>query len=141
METKSLSTNKSAILANNAFEIKRLKKRVAEDLVKIGELLTESKKMLGHGNWLPWLDKEFGWSADMALNLMNTYEMFKSRDFRNMSTISLPASALFLLAAPSTSESIRNEVLNKAESGAKITHTEVKKAVAEVKVNRLPVDK
>jgi hypothetical protein len=41
---------------------------VIGDIIEIGRLLTEVKKIAGHGNWLPWLDREFGWSDSTALH-------------------------------------------------------------------------
>ena len=49
------------VLAQNAEAIRALGKRVIGDIIEIGRRLTEAKKIVGHGNWLPWLDREFGW--------------------------------------------------------------------------------
>jgi hypothetical protein len=55
------------IVAEHAEAIRSLGRRVVADVIEIGRRLTECKKLLGHGNWLPWLDREFGWSEDTAL--------------------------------------------------------------------------
>ena len=57
----------SNILAEHAAEIRRLGKRVVADVVEIGRHLSECKAICGHGNWLPWLEREFGWTDDTAL--------------------------------------------------------------------------
>jgi hypothetical protein len=53
-------------LTERAGQIRSLGKRVITDVIEIGRLLAECKEHCGHGNWLPWLDREFGWSADAA---------------------------------------------------------------------------
>jgi hypothetical protein len=47
------------LLAQNAASIHQLEKRVIGDVVEIGRLLTECKQLLGHGNWLSWIAREF----------------------------------------------------------------------------------
>src|SRR5258708_1878960 len=63
------------ILAQNAEVIRALGKRVVGDIVEIGRRLSESKKVCGHGRWLPWLDREFGWSEQTARNYMALHEL------------------------------------------------------------------
>jgi len=50
------------VLDGYAKQIRVLAKRTVDDLVKIGELLAKAKKRAGHGNYLPWLERELGWS-------------------------------------------------------------------------------
>jgi hypothetical protein len=86
--------------------------------------LTESKKLCGHGNWLPWLEREFGWEDRTALNFMQVHAMVgKSEKFADLS---LPVSGLYLLAAPSTPEEVRDEVAIRAAAGEKITVADVR---------------
>src|SRR5438093_5786420 len=66
-----LKINDSAILAQNAHEIKKLGKRMIDDLIKIGKLLVESKNVCRHGNWEQWLKNEFGWTQMTATRYMN----------------------------------------------------------------------
>ena len=61
------------VLAEHAAVIRRLGKRVLVDTIEIGKRLTEAKKIVGHGKWAEWLNKEFGWSADTALNFMRIF--------------------------------------------------------------------
>jgi hypothetical protein len=115
------------ILAEHADAIRELHKRVAGDVIEIGRLLTECKRICGHGNWLPWLDREFRWTDDTALNFMRVYEL--SRKSRNFRDLSLPISALYLLAAPSTPETARAECFKRAGAGEVIQFSEVKRVV------------
>jgi hypothetical protein len=54
------------ILAEHAAEIRRLGKRALADVIEIGARLTKCKPICGHNNWLPWLDREFGWEATIS---------------------------------------------------------------------------
>jgi Protein of unknown function (DUF3102) len=112
------------ILAENAKVIRTLGKRAIGDVIEIGRRLTESKKLCGHGNWLPWLEREFGWEDRTALNFMQVHAMVgKSEKFADLS---LPVSGLYLLAAPSTPEEVRDEVAIRAAAGEKITVADVR---------------
>jgi hypothetical protein len=82
------------LLANT---IRSLRKRAADDIIEIGFRLTEAKDLAGHGNWLPWLEREFGWSEQTARNYMQVHEMAKSQNFGDLD---LPVSSLYLLASP-----------------------------------------
>ena len=67
------------ILAQNAEAIRALGKRVIDDIIEIGRLLTEAKQIAGHGNWLPWLEREFQWTDDTALNFMRVHAFVRIR--------------------------------------------------------------
>ena len=43
-------------------------------MIEIGRRLTEMKKICGHGNWLQWLQREFGWTDRQALNYMRVHK-------------------------------------------------------------------
>ena len=123
------------ILAKHAAAICRLGKRVVADVIEIGRLLTECKRICGHGNWLPWLDREFGWTDDTALNFMRVYELSKSRNFRDLS---LPLSGLYLLAAPSTPQEARDEIIERAQAGEKIPVVEAKRIIEHAQNQQQP---
>src|ERR1700730_71195 len=114
--------------------INTLRKRAASDIIEIGQRLIEAKAIAGHGNWLPWLEKEFGWTDQTARNYMQVYECAKSQNFLNLD---LPVSALYLLAAPSTPPEAVETVINRAKAGEKVTG-EVKKVVQEAKSKSSP---
>ena len=102
--------------------IRALGKRVIDDIIEIGRLLTEAKQIAGHGNWLP------GWMGIRVdrrhcLNYMRCHEMAKSRKFRDLN---LPGRGLYLLAAPSTPEETREAVIARAESGERLSVEDVR---------------
>jgi DUF3102 family protein len=55
--------------------INALRKRAGEDIIEIGCRLIEAKAIAGHGNWLPWLEREFGWTDKTAENYMNVFRL------------------------------------------------------------------
>ena len=117
------------ILAQNAEVIRALGKRVIGDIIEIGRRLTEAKQVAGHGNWLPWLDREFGWTEQTALNFMRVHELAsKSKKFLDLS---LPVSGLYMLAAPSTPEEARDQVIARAEGGERLSVKDVRNLIEE----------
>jgi hypothetical protein len=118
-------------LARYANDIRVLRKQVSSDIIEIGRMLVESKKLVGHGNWLSWLEREFQWTDDTALNYMRVHELAKNRNFRDLSKI--PISGLFLLAAPSTPEVAKLEATSRAEAGEPMTVNTVKEIVGHAK--------
>jgi hypothetical protein len=134
------------LLADHVSEIRRLGKRVINDIIEIGRRLIECREILrelyGHGHWYDWLDKEFGWSKQTALNFVRVYEMSKCQNFVDLDLpdLAIPASALYLLAAPTTAETVRAEVLEKAKAGKKVFVADVKKAIAGTKTQASKIE-
>jgi hypothetical protein len=114
-------------LAKHAEAIRSLGKRVIADVIKIGKHLTEAKELCGHGNWLPWLEREFGWTDKTAKRLMAVYDL--NGKFDNLSDLEIPVSTLYLLAAPSTPTPVVEKVIERAKAGEKIGVAEVKDAI------------
>jgi len=106
------------VLDGYAKQIRVLAKRTVDDLVKIGELLAKAKKRAGHGNYLPWLERELGWSPDWAQNLIDLFAFSRTAKFRKVRH--LPAAALYLLAKKSTPEAVLDAVIERAEAGQKL---------------------
>jgi hypothetical protein len=78
-------------------KVAALGKRVIGDVIEIGRRLTACKVQCGHGNWLPWLEREFGWTDETARRYINVADMGKSHNLLNLE---VPVSSLYLLAAP-----------------------------------------
>ncbi|BAZ51968.1 hypothetical protein NIES4103_46270 [Nostoc sp. NIES-4103] len=111
-------------------EIKGLMRRTAQDINEIGQKLIEVKQYLGHGNFTNWLKLEFNWSVSTATKFMHVAEQLKSVNFTNLN---ISASALYTIAAPSTSKEARTEVLKRAVMGENISYTQAKKIVSKYK--------
>jgi hypothetical protein len=61
--------------------------------------------------------------------------MAKTRNFRDLD---LPVSALYKLASPSTPEAVRSEVLDRAESGERLSHKQVAATITQAKAAAVP---
>jgi DUF3102 family protein len=80
-------------LAEHAAAIRRLGKRIFKDVVEIGRRLADCRdNHLKHGQWLPWLEREFGWTEQTALNFIRVHEAAtKSKKFLDLN---VPVSSL-----------------------------------------------
>jgi Protein of unknown function (DUF3102) len=114
------------VLAEHATAIRQLGKRVVADVIEIGARLTECKRVCGHGNWLPWLDREFGWNETTAQRFIRVHKLAQSKSGK---LPDLPMSAFYLLAAPSTPKEATDEIIERAQSGKVIKFSEVRDAI------------
>jgi len=103
-------------------EIRGLMKRTAQGIVEIGQKLIEVKEKLGHGRFLGWLQAEFAWTDETARRFMNVAQEFG----RIPQLVDFAPSALYILAAPSTPKTAREEAIARAEAGESITYTTAK---------------
>jgi len=62
-----------------------------------------NRAVIGHGNFLPWIDAEFGMGATTAQKMMRVAEVYG----KNTPSVNLPLSALYELAAPKTPLEVR----------------------------------
>jgi Protein of unknown function (DUF3102) len=120
----SLDLDTASFVRQQTGELKALMQRAAQDIFEIGQRLIEVKEKLGHGNYLNWLEAEFGWTDRTARNYTTVAKQFKSETISNLP---IAPSALYILAAPSTPVEIREEAIARAQSGEPITK---KKATA-----------
>jgi Protein of unknown function (DUF3102) len=114
-------------LIGKAVAIRRLGKTVIANAIKIGGHLLEAKDKCGHGRFGPWLRAEFGWSERTALRFTQLHGLGKSAKLADLEALDL--SGAYLLAAPSTPPEVVEEVIAKAASGEKVSHSEVKAAI------------
>jgi hypothetical protein len=103
------------------------------DVIEIGECLAQVKARLDHGQWLPWLKAEFGWSEQAARKFMSVHRMVESKSLKFSDLEPIDVSALYLLAAPSTPEPAREGVAEAAAEGARVTHQQAQAAVGAAK--------
>jgi ribosome-associated translation inhibitor RaiA len=115
------------LLAEHAEAIRVLGRRVVGDVIEIGRRLVESKRICGHGRWLPWLEREFAWTDKTAERYINVFQMVSK--FDNLSNLDIPLSGLYLIAA--APEEAQTEVLESAVAGQKMSLAEVEKMVAD----------
>ncbi len=111
------------VVQQRTSEIKTLIQRTAQDIFDIGQKLVEVKASLGHGHFRSWLKAEFEWSVSTATRFMQVAEQFK---YTNLIHLSIAASALYELAAPSTPEAARLEAIERASKGELISYSKAK---------------
>lgn len=102
-----------------------LLKRAGTDIIEIGQTLLEVKALLPHGQFGLWLAAEFGMTDRSARNFMTVAERFKSETVSDL----IAPRALYLLAAPSVPDEARQEAIERAEAGEKITHSTAREIV------------
>jgi hypothetical protein len=112
-DIKTPEAEKAATLALHAVEIRLLGQRVASDVIEIGQLLTECKKLVGHGNWGAWLEREFGWTDRQARRFMSVQQLAGKTD--NLSDLNIDVSSLYAIAAPNTPDEVRDEIIDRAK--------------------------
>lgn len=124
------------VLTEHADAIRALGKQTIENIIEIGRRLTDAKRIAGHGNWLPWLDREFGWSRQTADRFIQVFEA--SGKLPNLSNLELPVSGLYMLAAPSTPPEARDAVIERAKAGEPVTVAGIKRVIEKAKGRRQP---
>lgn len=113
--------------------IHALARVTAQNIVEIGQHLTDVKARLPHGHFLDWIDREFAWSERHARNYMMVHDRFKTANF---SALDIDVSSLYLIAAPSVPQPVREEVLDRAQRNGGIGYSEVKQMVREAREQR-----
>ncbi|MEG4005572.1 DUF3102 domain-containing protein [Microcoleus sp. Pol11C1] len=126
-----LESQERIVVQQRTGEIKERLQRSAQDIWEIGQKLADVRSHLKHGQFDVWLKAEFGWSRRTAYNFINVYEAFPER--ANFAQINIATSALYLLAAPSTSQELRDEVLQRAKEGEPVTYKEIRQVIKEEK--------
>lgn len=112
--------------------------------IKIGQELLAVKETLEHGQFLPWLQAEFGWSQRTAYNFMSVAERF---ELATVASLPIQPSAAYILAGPTVSDEVRQAAIEKAREGDEINTAVVKELVAETKkkgkrkAKQVPTDK
>lgn len=118
-----LTPEQRVLVEQRTSEIREQLRRTAQDIWEIGQSLAEVRAQLKHGQFDTWLKAEFGWSRRTAYNFINVYETFGNR--ANLAQIDIATSALYLLAAPSTPQNLREQYIEEAKAGKRITHKEL----------------
>lgn len=109
-----------------------IKARTSQTIWENGRDLLEVKGRLEHGLFMEWCKASLPWSKTTVADMMNVAKQFPN--FRNSE---ISKSVLYLLAAPSTPESARDEALERAESGEKLSTSETKEVISRHKKGEL----
>jgi hypothetical protein len=110
--------------------IRKSLRRVLESAVAIGRDLSRARDLVGHGNFLAWLKREFPGSERTAQSYMDLARHFEgiTAQFADLNLTTAKA-----LVATSTPAVVRDELFARAEDGEKITSEEVRQRIAEAK--------
>ncbi|MDV2994658.1 MAG: hypothetical protein N4J56_004312 [Chroococcidiopsis sp. SAG 2025] len=113
-------------------EIQALVKRTAQDIIEIGQKLNAVKEKLKHGRFIDWIEAEFHWSYPTAARFMQVADRFGSQIYQ---IDKFAPSAMYELAAPSTSKQAMEEAIALAASGESITYSKAKALKKKYKVS------
>ena len=116
-------------LQMSAERVRMRMERTVEDIIEIGrELKTAQRSLANHhgGTFVSWIQSEFEMSHQTAYKMMRVAEQFGD-GFKP--GLKLPVNAFYLLAAPSTPESVREA----ARKGELMTTKDVEQAIARAK--------
>jgi hypothetical protein len=131
-ETVALVPHQTEIeLAEHAAVIRALGKRMISDVLEIARRLKDAKRLAGHGGWLPWLDREFGWSEDTAERFMSLNRL--QGQIPQIAEYDLPVSGLYMLAAPNTPDEARDAVIERAQNGEALSLKDVQRMIQEAR--------
>lgn len=133
---ETLTSEQRTLVKQCTGEIRERLQRSAQDIWEIGQRLFDVRAQLKHGQLESWLKAEFGWSRRTAYNFIKVYEAFGER--AKLAQVDIATSALYLLAAESTPQEVREEYLLKAEKGEKITHKELRSDIEQKKQKSTP---
>lgn len=97
---------------------------------KIGQrLILVRERLKPLGQWGAWLDREFGWSDQTALNYISVAELgAQNPKFLELES-QFARTALTKLAQDSTPPAAREEALRRAEAGEKVTNRDAEELV------------
>jgi hypothetical protein len=98
--------------------------------IKIGQELLVVKETLEHGQFLPWLQAEFGWSQRTAYNFMSVAERF---ELARIASLQIPPRLRTSWPVHRCPTRPARSQSKKAEAGEEITTAVAKEIVAEAK--------
>ena len=108
----------------------RIRKRTYDSYIENGRDLIAVKAELGHGAFGCWLRAELKMSERSAQNLMAAAELV---DTKSANIADLPVTAIYRLAAPSTPECVRDQIIARVERGEALALRDVTAAIADGK--------
>ncbi len=108
-------------------QIKKIQGQELEARVEIGLGLLQAKQLLAHGQFRPWVRREFRWSERTATNYIKLAQHYKGKTAK---FADLDLGTALTLVADATLEKVRDEVFNRADNGEKIIREEVRKQIA-----------
>ena len=127
-----LADARLADLAEIAERIKARIKRTTADVIATGKDLLLAQQRIGAGDLLSWVERELGMTRRWAQLQMRVAQTLGANEIIS----SVPPTFLYLLAAPSTSDPIRNEVVADLQAGRVIDHRAVEARIKQEREGR-----
>jgi hypothetical protein len=113
-------------------QIRGLGKMVVSGIVEIGRKLVEVKERVGYPGFVAFVTGRLGWSERSGNNFIAVFEMISTAKFA-VEDMMIDATALYLLATPSTPALVRDEVLAKAVEPGGVSREEANRMVKEAR--------
>jgi len=109
-----------------------IKMRMRGVVIEVGAALRRIKDRLGHGRFGKWLSAEFGFTERTAQNYMAAAALVAKYE-----TVSyLQPKTLYQLAAPTTPDAVRDEIIQRFNAGERVADQTVKELISEAKWQR-----
>lgn len=125
-----LDSDIEKVVKQCADQIKSLMHQTIKTNIEIGHNLIKVKQELKHGQFVKWIKSEFSWGLTTAYKFIhvaeNCEEVRKFSQYENL----IDTSTLYLIAAPSTPQKARQELLNLVKEGEKVTNGKACKVIA-----------
>jgi hypothetical protein len=148
-QLRSRSVSLLPSISDTEAELQRMANRIreagddaCEAIIEIGTELMAAQKLLAHGDWLPWLKREFGWGQAQAYRLMQVAEVFgpMAKEQGNLSpVINFDISALYVLAAKhKAAQEARWAALALAAAGERVTKAKAQALLKQQQAKALP---
>lgn len=100
-------------------------KRMTSDIIELSQIAHEYHQAFGYQEYIGWIS-ELGLSKRTGVNFLNVHEKFGSANF---ALNDIQPSILYLLSEPNVPESARQEAIEKAESGEKLSVKDTKELI------------
>src|SRR5215469_2453792 len=127
-----LPTDTAAALQHSAERIRCLGSTQNSTIIEIGRELITAKSRLDHGQFTSWIEAEFRMSIRMAQRYMAVAE--RLADKNDIVSLFKPT-ALYALAAPSTPQSVHEDVTVRIKRGEVITTKDVKGLITTARID------
>lgn len=127
-------------LAQAEGQIRGYGKLVVSGIVEIGRKLVEVKGRVGYSGFVVFVTERLSWSERAGNRFVSVAEMFTTANLA-VDDLSIDASSLYLIAAPSTPAEVRGKVLEQAAEPEGISRAQVEKLVTAARQQQAEADR
>jgi hypothetical protein len=108
---------------------RKIRNEASKTVMMVGEILIEVKDLVKHGEFRAWVSAELGFSPRTAERYMSAAKFAAECDIVSH----LTSTSIYLLASPSTPQSVRDDVAARLFSNEKVTAKDVRSMIEDVK--------